>query len=49
MNLAAMIAAQGLLISSGSHGSPKTIFLKEQRVILSQLLLLKLIISEHSR
>ena len=44
-----MIAAQGLLVVSGSHNSSKTIFLKERRIILVQLLLLKLIISEHSR
>ena len=49
MNLAAMVAAQSLLVSSSSYSSLKRIFLKEQRVILSQLLLLKLIISEHSR
>ena len=49
MNLAAMIAAQGLLVASGSHSSSKTIFLKECRIILVQLLLLKLIISKHSR
>ena len=48
-NFAAMVAAQSLLVASSSHSSLKTIFLKEQRVILSQLLLLKLIISEHSR
>ena len=46
---AAMVAAQSLLVASGSHSSLKTVFLKEQRVILSQLLLLELIISEHSR
>ena len=49
MNLAAMVAAQGLLVASGSHSSPKTIFLKERRIMLLQSLLLKLIISEHSR
>ena len=49
MNLAAMVAAQGLLVASGSHSSPKTIFLKEHRILLAQLLLLKLIIGEHSR
>ena len=49
INFAAMIAAQSLLVSSSSHSSLKTVLLKEQRVILSQLLLLKLIISEHSR
>ena len=48
-NFAAMVAAQSLLVSSGSYSGLKTVFLKEQRVILSQLLLLKLIISEHSR
>ena len=48
-NFAAMIAAQSLLVSSSSYSSPETVFLKEQRVILPQLLLLKLIISEHSR
>src|SRR4051812_38824280 len=48
-NFAAMIAAQSLLVARGSHGSLKTIFLKEQRVIFTQPLLLKLIISEHSR
>ena len=49
MNLAAMVAAQGLLVARCSHSRPKTIFLKEHHVILAQLLLLKLIISEHSR
>ena len=49
MNLAAMVAAQGLLVACCSHSRPKTIFLKERRVILAQLLLLKLIIREHSR
>ena len=49
MNLAAMVAAQGLLVARCSHSRPKTIFLKECRIILAQLLLLKLIISEHSR
>ena len=49
MNLAAMVAAQGLRVACRSHSRPKTIFLKERRVILAQLLLLKLIISEHSR
>jgi hypothetical protein len=49
MNLAAMIVVQGLLVASSSHSSLKTIFLKERRIILVQLLLLKLIISEHSR
>ena len=49
MNLAAMVAAQGLLVARCSHNRPKTIFLKERRVILAQRLLLKLIISEHSR
>ena len=44
-----MVAMQSLLVASGSHSSLKTVFLKEQRVILSQLLLLELIISEHSR
>ena len=48
-NFAAMVAMQSLLVASGSHSSLKTVFLKEQRVILSQLLLLELIISEHSR
>ena len=49
MNLAAMIAAQGLLVACRSHSRPKTIFLKDHCVILPQLLLLKLIISENSR
>src|SRR6187401_2233960 len=49
VNFAAMVAAQSLLLASSSNRSLKTVFLKEQRVILSQLLLLKLIISEHSR
>src|SRR3954468_9482239 len=48
-NFAAMVAAQSLLVASSSHNSLKTIFLKEQRVIFTQPLLLKLIISEHSR
>ena len=48
-NFAAMVATQSLLVASGSHSSLKTVFLEEQRVILSQLLLLELIISEHSR
>ena len=49
MNLAAMVAAQGLLVACCSHSRPETIFLKERCVILPQSLLLKLIISEHSR
>ena len=49
LNFAAMIAAQSLLVLSSSYSSLKMVLLKEQRVILSQLLLLKLIISEHSR
>ena len=49
MKLAAMIAAQGLLVASSSHSSLKTIFLKERRIVLTQLLLLNLIISDHSR
>ena len=49
MKLATMVAAQGLLVACHSHSRPKTIFLKEHCVILPQLLLLKLIISEHSR
>ena len=49
MNLAAMVAAQGLLVACCSHSRPKTIFLKERCVILPQLLLHKLVVSEHSR
>ena len=49
VNFAAMVAAQSLLVSSSSYSSLKTIFLKEQHVVLAQLFLLKLIISEHSR
>jgi hypothetical protein len=49
MNLAAMIAAQGLLVVCNSHSSLKTILLKERGIILPQLLLLKIIINEHSR
>ena len=49
MNLVAMVAAQGLLVARGSHSRPKTIFLEEHCVILLQMLLLKLVISEHSR
>ena len=49
MNLAAMVAAQGLLVARCSHSLPKMIFLKEHCVILPQVLLLKLVISEHSR
>ena len=49
MNLAAMVAAQGLLVACCSHSRPETIFLKEHRVILPQSLLLNLIIREHSR
>ena len=49
INFAAMVVAQSLLVSSSSYSSLKTIFLKEQRIVLSQLFLLKLIISEHSR
>ena len=49
MNLAAMVAAQGLLVACSSYSRPKMIFLKERRVILPQLLLLKLVISKHSR
>ena len=46
---AAVVAVQSLLVASSSHSSLETIFLKEQRVILPQPLLLKLIMSEHSR
>ena len=49
INFAAMVAAQSLLVASSSYSSLKTILLEEQRVILPQLLLLKLIVSEHSR
>ena len=49
VNFAAMVAAQSLLVASSSYSNLKTVFLKDQRVILSQLLLLELIISEHSR
>ena len=49
MNLVAMVAAQGLLVVCCSHSRPKTIFLEEHRIVLPQSLLLKLIISEHSR
>ena len=49
VNLAAMVAAQGLLVVSSSHNSSKMIFLKERRINLVQLLLFKLIVSEHSR
>ena len=47
MNLAAMVAAQSLLVACCSHSRPETIFLEECCVILPQLLLLKLIVSEH--
>ena len=49
MNLAAMVAAQGLLEACCSHSRPKTIFLEERRVIMLQSLFLNLIIREHSR
>ena len=49
MNLAAMVAAQGLLVACCSHNRPKTIFLKEHCVILPQFIFLKLIVREHSR
>ena len=49
MNLAAMVEAQGLLVACCSHSRPKTIFLKERCIVLPQSLLLKLVISEHSR
>ena len=49
VNLAAMVVVHGLLLASGLHSSPKTIFLKERCILLAQPLLLKLIISEHSR
>ena len=49
VNFVAMVAAQSLLVASSSHSSLETVFLKEHRVILPQLLLLELIISEHSR
>src|SRR3954465_3707017 len=49
LHLAAVVAAQGLLVSSSSYRSLETSFLEEQRVVLAQLLLLELVISEHSR
>ena len=48
MTLAATVVAQGFLVVCCSHSRPKTIFLKERCVIFPQLLLLQLIISEHS-
>src|SRR6187399_2007395 len=48
-NFAAMVAAQSLLVSSSSYSSLKTVLLEEQCIILPQLLLLELIVSEHSR
>src|SRR6187399_2171054 len=49
LNFAAMVATQSLLVSSSSYSSLKTVLLKEQCVVLPQLLLLELIVSEHSR
>ena len=49
MNLAAMAVAQGLLVACCFHSRPKMIFLEECCIILPQSLLLKLVISEHSR
>ena len=49
MNLAAMVAVQGLLVACYSHSRPETIFLKEHCIVLPQSLLLKIIRSEHSR
>ena len=49
MNLAAMVAAQSMLVACCTHSRLKTIFLKERCVILLQPLLLKLVIREHSR
>src|SRR4051812_39983242 len=48
-NSEAMVAAQSLLAASSSHSSLKTVLLKERRAIWSQLLLLELSVSEHSR
>ena len=48
-NFAAMVAAQGLLVACSSHSRSKMIFRKERRIILPQLFLLKLVISEYSR
>ena len=47
-NLAAMVAAQGLLVACRSHSRLKTIFLEERCAILPQSLLLKLVKREHS-
>src|SRR6187399_909003 len=44
-----MIASQGLLVSSSSYSSLETVLLEEQCIILSQLLLFELVVSEHSR
>ena len=49
MNLVAMVAAQGLLVACCPYSRPQTILLREHRVILAQLPLIKLVISEHSR
>ena len=38
MNLVAMVAAQGLLVACCSHSLPKTMFLKERRIILAKRL-----------
>ena len=37
LNFAPMVAAQSLLVSSSSYSSLKTIFLKEQRVVLCNI------------
>ena len=48
MNLASMIAAQGLLIACSMHSCPKMIFLEERSIVMPQLLLLYFIIGKYS-
>ena len=49
MNLAAMVAAQGLLVAGCSQSCPKTIFLKERGIVMPQLLLRYFVVGKYSR
>ena len=49
MNLAAVIAMQGLLIACSMHSSPETVLLKEHVIVMPVLLLLYFIVGKYSR
>jgi hypothetical protein len=49
MNPAAMVAAQGLLVSCSTYSSLEMIFLEERGIVMPQLLLRYFIVGKYSR